>query len=342
MEYTNLKDFLKEAGLNPEHDLEPLRAEASSRQYSRIKLLNPGNGPATVILCSGLHVPYNDDDHFVKLATFLRDQQISVPRVLAVDRNQGRILLSDAGEVDLCQALAEKPGRKQDYIKQAIDLALQLQKLAPPPVVAERSFDSEKFQAEFEYLFAAVKGIQEDYKLEDAATFELRMFVNELSRLLAAGKPHVFTHRDYHTRNLMVRQNEAGREELVVLDFQDARMGLPYYDLASLLYDPYAPFDLNDRQMGYTYFRAKFDGELPGPGMYYAQALQRMFKALGTYLFQVHRRGHQVYLPSIPAALQRIEEICQLGRFPDTVFLFARTIQRQYYPVLARGPAALP
>lgn len=349
MQFTNLKSFLQEAGLDGEHTSTPIRAEASNRKYFRITLSNPGSGPASVILCAGLPAPYNDEDHFVELSEFLRAAGLPAPRVLALDREQGRMLLTDAGVSDLSDLLttASNAGddrTKERLIQQAIDVLVRLQTVSPPPVVANRSFDAEKIKAEFEFLFTAIRSVCESFKLSDPVQFELRMFLDELCNLIAKTQPRVFAHRDYHTRNIMVSPLEDSGSvskkeyEFTLIDFQDARMGLPYYDLASLLYDPYAPLTLKDRQMGLTYFRAKSkQAELPGPGMYYAQALQRILKALGTYLHQVHQKGHGGYLSTIPAALQRIEEICQLGRFPDSVFLFTRALQRDVYPAIANA-----
>lgn len=341
-QFTNLKSFLKEAGLNPEHTSEAIRAEASNRKYFRVTLTNPGTGPTSVVLCAGLAAPYGDEDHFIKLSEFLRQAGLPAPRVLAVDRDQGRMLITDAGPTDLSDLLREaNEATKERLLRQAIDLLIQLQRVSPPPVVVERVFDTTKLQAEMDYLFDAIHAICVTYDRPDPITFELRMFLKELCELIAKAEPRVFAHRDFHTRNIMARRDARTNEvELTLIDFQDARMGLPYYDLASLLYDPYAPLTLQDRQMGLTYFRAKSDAQLPGQGMYYAQALQRILKALGTYLFQVHQKNHAVYLPTIPVALQRIEEICQLGRFPDSLFLFTRALQREIYPALAGNVAA--
>ncbi|MEQ9364484.1 MAG: phosphotransferase [Leptospirales bacterium] len=341
MQFMNLKSFLQEAGLDPEHTSTPIRAEASNRKYFRITPLNPGNGPASVILCAGLETPYNDNDHFIELSEFLRTNKLPAPRVIALDRDQGRMLLTDAGEQDLSDVLqAASDQAKEGLIQQTIDLMIDMQTLTPPPVVAARSFDAEKLRAECEFLFVALRSICEEHGLIDPVPFELRMFLNELCATLGKAEPRVFAHRDFHTRNIMARPRDAGDArhsyELTLIDFQDARLGLPYYDLASLLYDPYAPFTLKNRQMGLSYFRAKSRLDpLPGPGLYYAQALQRILKALGTYLHQVHQKGHRGYVASIPAALDRVEEICQLGRFPDSVFLFARAVQRDIYPTLA-------
>ena len=65
-------------------------------------------------------------------------------------------------------------------------------------------------------------------------------FIKICSELQEEG--YVFTHRDYHSRNLMVNQSR-----YVMIDFQDARMGAPQYDLASLLRDSY--YQLSEGQI---------------------------------------------------------------------------------------------
>lgn len=355
MEFKNLKRFLEEAGFDPEHEQTAIRAEASTRSYSRLRFARPGAGPVTAILCENLPRPYKDDDHFVAISEYLRDQGLPAPRVMAIDREQGRMLLEDFGDRDLCAALiatrtAENGAtRREALIQSAIDLIIRLQSLevvSLPAPVRERQFDREKLQAEMDYLFDALRRLATDTGAPDPVPFELNMFVSELCGWLAQTQPLVCTHRDYHSRNLMLvpagdGDADAPNAELKLIDFQDARLGLPYYDLVSLLYDPYVPLSVQERQMGYAYFRAKSPlPDLPGPGIYYAQALQRLLKALGTYVAQVHQRGHAGYLPSIPAALQGIEEVCQLGRFPDLIFLFVRSVQRDLLPRLGANSAS--
>ena len=63
----------------------------------------------------------------------------------------------------------------------------------------------------------------------EALRAELAEIVDEL-----AAEPRVLCHRDYHSRNLMWRD-----ERLCIIDFQDARLGPDTYDLASLLRDSY-------------------------------------------------------------------------------------------------------
>ena len=134
-----------------------------------------------------------------------------------------------------------------------------------------------------------------------------------------ACEPRVLCHRDYHSRNLMLHQ-----DQLYVIDFQDARLGPETYDLVSLLRDSY--WDVSENQVNelITYFlslqqpsnervvpqnipvefRKKFD----------LMALQRNLKALGTFGFQKTVLGNASYVQHIPRTLGYIR--ANLTRYP--------------------------
>ena len=119
-------------------------------------------------------------------------------------------------------------------------------------------------------------------------------------------------HRDYHSRNLMWRD-----ERLCIIDFQDARLGPDTYDLASLLRDSYVdlPEQVVDELIAYflalqgrsaesAEFRRRFD----------LMALQRNLKALGTFGYQTTARRNPVYIQYIPRTLNYVR--ANLHRYP--------------------------
>jgi hypothetical protein len=88
--------------------------------------------------------------------------------------------------------------------------------------------------------------------------------------------------------------------------------------------------------MGLQYFFKKSGRDQGELHLFHASALQRLLKALGTYLFQVVVRENPAYLESIPRCLARAEEVVQLGRFPDTVFIFVWELREKFFPELRR------
>jgi aminoglycoside/choline kinase family phosphotransferase len=161
------------------------------------------------------------------------------------------------------------------------------------------AFDEEKLMQEMDFFMTHfVRGLCKREPTGPALR-SLEEFFRRICRLLAA-EPPIFTHRDYHSRNLIVH-----RGRLVMVDFQDARMGPAQYDLASLLRDSYVsvPEDLVDElvrryaiAVGESHpasldrFRYVFD----------VMSLQRNIKALGTFGYQLTVRGSSRYLSAIP------------------------------------------
>jgi aminoglycoside/choline kinase family phosphotransferase len=120
--------------------------------------------------------------------------------------------------------------------------------------------------------------------------------------------PQVFTHRDYHSRNLMVRP-----DRLVVLDFQDARLGPFTYDLASLLRDSYVCLSTEEQAaLIATYRKLAKRVDLACPDKETFQrafsrtGLQRNLKAIGTFAYQAAVKGVDRYLPSIPNTVNSV------------------------------------
>jgi aminoglycoside/choline kinase family phosphotransferase len=171
------------------------------------------------------------------------------------------------------------------------------------------SFDEERFLWELnftmEHWLNGLMGIA--LPAEDADD------VQELFRDMARAmldQDLCFTHRDYHSRNLMVLG-----EQLRVLDFQDARLGPPQYDLASLLRDSYVtlPPGWEELLLDYYFRIMEWEGKTPGDieefmRVYEIACLQRNLKAIGTFASQKTLRGNDHYLEYIPPTLSRIKE----------------------------------
>jgi len=121
--------------------------------------------------------------------------------------------------------------------------------------------------------------------------------------------PRRACHRDFHSRNLMLQHN--GR--LGVVDFQDARMGPPHYDLASLLRDAYnelpegLELELLDRfHTANRDLFAKKQSPRELELVYFRTACQRSLKALGSFGYLAHQKGKTHFLDAIPRGLKNV------------------------------------
>jgi aminoglycoside/choline kinase family phosphotransferase len=166
------------------------------------------------------------------------------------------------------------------------------------------AFDVEKLAWEFDFFVkhfvVGYRGATIPLAAREAISQECRTIIEEL-----ASEPRVLCHRDYHSRNLMLRG-----DQLFIIDFQDARMGPDTYDLVSLLRDSYVDIGEDDVQQFVAYFLA-----LKGSPTWQADlaefrrrfdlmALQRNLKALGTFGYQTATRRNAVYIQYIPRTLR--------------------------------------
>jgi aminoglycoside/choline kinase family phosphotransferase len=100
--------------------------------------------------------------------------------------------------------------------------------------------------------------------------------------------------------------------EAYLIDFQGMREGSAFYDLGSLLYDPYVPFTPEQRLELLRYYY-DLDGSSSLPwrtfqARFHEGAVQRLMQALGAYGFLGLKRGKETFLGHIPAGLANLRE----------------------------------
>jgi aminoglycoside/choline kinase family phosphotransferase len=238
---------------------EPMAGGASPRRYFRGRLPSAGGVEAVV----GMFVPDGAKPDeigkagaslarwpFLEVRDLLASRGVDVPIVYAEDTARGWVLLEDLGDDTLAAFLAAHPEHKEGLYVGAVNaLARAQQALARLPdrcVVAGRAFDADLLHWEFQHFREwGLDGRGIALSTEDRAAFD--GIAQRLARQIAGG-PRVFVHRDYQSRNLMVRRDGGDRgagawRSLVWIDFQDALLGPRVYDLVALLNDSYQTFD---------------------------------------------------------------------------------------------------
>jgi aminoglycoside/choline kinase family phosphotransferase len=306
--------YLKRSGLESGAvTVHPLTGDASDRRYFRV--LRRTDPPVVLALHAG---PFDGDTlPFVQVARLLAAMPLPIPQILDRAGDLGILLLEDLGDVTLQAHVGAAPAAEHNRLyREAVTLIEILQfrgaELAspdyPPYAVA---FDVDKLLWELEFF---TKHYLEAYRgacIPPPARAALREEWQRLAEELAA-EPRVLCHRDYHSRNLMLH-----RDELYLIDFQDARLGPDTYDLVSLLRDSYVdlPEESVEELIDYFIalkrprgsnrqklraweddFRRRFD----------VMALQRNLKALGTFGYQTVVRGNSVYIQYIPRTIRHV------------------------------------
>jgi len=291
----------------------PLVPEASTRRYYRLYL---SNGTTLVGVLEDATTAATNMPLVTAVQRFLFNNNIAVPQIFFSDAAAGTMLQQDLGDLSLNQALKENPANAEQYYKEAILHMLAWQRLADDGQCPafRLSFDIEKFMFEFEFFITHT--LLGYYKLQigEAELSRLRAQFREIAEALAAPEHKVFTHRDYHSKNILLVASTALGDRQYIIDFQDARLGLMQYDLCSLLCDAYAPLTepLRVRLLDFAFqegkdvhrqTRTEFD--------YYwrLSAFQRTVKAMGTFGRQatLGRADFAAYLNPARAMLQELQ-----------------------------------
>jgi aminoglycoside/choline kinase family phosphotransferase len=314
-----IRAYLDEQGLSARTtQVLPLTGDASDRKYFRALL---GSDPSIVLALHAGPIEF-ERMTFVAVARLMEQIPLPIPAILHHSDALGIMGLEDLGDVTLQAHLgAASPAEHAALYREAVSLIATLQQRGAelasddcaPYTVA---FDVEKLTWELEFFVkhfvVAYRGAAPSEAVREALRTEWSAIVDEL-----AAEPRVLCHRDYHSRNLMLHDGA-----LVIIDFQDARMGPDTYDLASLLRDSYV--DLSPQQVDelVAYFLALQPAAPARDSGHAAEfrrrfdvmALQRSLKALGTFGYQTTTRGNPVYIQYIPRALTYVRE--NLAAYP--------------------------
>ena len=295
---------------------QPLAGDASVRRFYRLR--DVSGGPSEILMDTG-EAFSEAEDPFCLTAWFLERNRLPVPAIRAVDEDAGLVLLEDLGDTMLesCFPVDRLTqdiggGELEQLYEAAVDLVVRLQSLdtdrLPEALPARRLFfDHQKLLWELRFFHRHFFGRLLGLTLPAAEEEALQGFYDDLCHRVAGFRPRVFCHRDYHSRNLMVTGGG-----LVMVDFQDARLGPETYDLVSLLRDSYVELGeemeqrLVNRYLGLRPSAALPDGREQFQRRYELTALQRGIKAVGTFAFQAADRGNRRYLASIPLTARHL------------------------------------
>ncbi|MGD1035997.1 MAG: tRNA (adenosine(37)-N6)-threonylcarbamoyltransferase complex ATPase subunit type 1 TsaE [Roseiarcus sp.] len=304
-----------------------LQGDASARAYER---LFASDGGAAILMISpprpdGPILRYGkpyaaiaklspDIRAFLAMAEGLRALGYSSPRVFAHSVADGLALIEDFG----VETIADERGPNAARYAEATELLADLHGRAPPrelPVDGETYalpiYDSAAMLVEVELaLDWYAPAIARTNPPSGARVQFLALWRDVLAPILA--EPTTWTLRDYHSPNLHWLENREGLQRIGLIDFQDAVLGPPAYDLASLLQDARVevPDDLELRLLAlYARRRAAADAGFDAEAFaasYAVMGAQRATKILGIFARLDKRDGKPQYLRHLPHIERRL------------------------------------
>ena len=280
---------LCECGFEPnEADIRKVAKGASTRAFYRFS-----KGGEKLVGCFYSDL-LRENFLYAPIAEFLCGCGVPVPKILFHDAHKKIIVMEDAGARDIGEL---PPEERQGAYFAALRAAKILhtkasEKFAANPIELCPPFDADLYRWEQDYFYReCAQGVFGINIPRPDPDFEV------LTRRLL-DFPRRLLFRDFQSQNVMV--SEGG--DIRVIDFQGMRLGNPFYDVASLLFDPYVEKlggEFIDEALGeYLNFLpdASFPGFAESREMLNFAGVERLLQALGAYGFLSAKKGKTEYV----------------------------------------------
>lgn len=311
---TFLYELLERNHLSPSGllSIEKLDGDGSSRVFFRIS--QPEALSFVAVFPDTFH-PRGKEEAMAayRIGRHLHSCSVPVPQIYAYDTDSGVIVFEDLGNIHLQRHVQEEPEKLVFWYKKAIDALLCLQISARPDFPVECCWDTPRYdrqlmlERESGYFMVAFCRDFLGKEIPPGLTGEFEDLAGQ-----AARQPADFVlHRDFQSRNIMVRNSE-----IRIIDFQGARLGPLGYDLASLLIDPYVGLSSDDQELLLDYYIDRATGRIDLDRAdflagYYSLALQRNLQILGAFAFLSAKKGRHFFRKFIKPALCSLDHLLQ-------------------------------
>ncbi len=277
--------FLEDAGWGGAR-IVPLAGDASFRRYFRVI-----HAARTAVLMDA-PPPHENPRPFVAIARHLREQGFAAPEILAEDMDHGLVLIEDFGDERMRETLDAEPGLEEQIYTDVVALLATLHRLPPAAVPPYSRDELHRETRLFTEWYCPAAGLEVDARRYGLA------WDTVFDRMDAV--PPVTVLRDYHAENIMLRDGQTGHAKLGLLDFQDALVGHPAYDLVSLLQDARRDVSPALEALMLSHY-ARLATPEPGFATTYAiLGAQRNAKILGIFARLWRRDGKERYLDFMP------------------------------------------
>jgi N-acetylmuramate 1-kinase len=299
-------------------DVVPLTARGSDRTFFR--LLWNRTESAILIHYSPKRT---ENGYYADIALFLRDILIPVPRIIGHDPLNCLILMEDMGDTDLWSFRQAPWGLRQTLYRKTLSIVHRLHAFPEKDFPSGRmrlmdgfspdlySWERDYFREHFVRGFC---GIELERTEEEELEAELSALADHLGK---SGR--CLVHRDLQSQNVMIRDAEP-----FLIDFQGMRFGSPFYDLGSLLNDPYVDFSIEEIEAFLTFYYGLGESALDWPAFrsyFWEASAQRLMQALGAYGFLGLKKGLKTFLDHVPSGLGNLiratTETASLPRLKD-------------------------
>jgi N-acetylmuramate 1-kinase len=299
----SMLDWLENDLLLTIDSCEPASSDASFRRYFRVK------GPEGQFIVMDAPPDKENIEPFIRVAGIMARSQVKVPAIFQQNLADGFLLLEDFGSQCFLDQLNARNVVK--LYASAFDALFNLQ--------SKTEIENTGLPGYNEPLLQRELAIFDDWFLRHTLDIQISSSLWETVRTLlvttALEQPVTCVHRDYHSRNLMVLNDDSPG----VIDFQDAVVGPITYDLVSLLRDCYIAWPNQQvEQWVIQYYQRLLQAKLitcnpvQFKRWFDLMGLQRHLKAIGIFSRLHLRDGKSSYLKDIPRTLNYVSTVCAI------------------------------
>jgi hypothetical protein len=295
-------------------EFSPLAGRGSDRTFFRLKW----NREESAIL-----VWYDprrvENTYYAAIAAFLGEIDIPVPKLIRHDPESCLILMEDLGDADLWSFRKTPWEKRRPLYRKTLTILHRLHSFPEKDFPSGRvrlmgGFGPDLYRWERDYFREHFVRDVCKIELEPSFAQKLESELSSLGERLSRTR-RCLVHRDLQSQNVMIRS-----EGPFLIDFQGMRFGTPFYDLGSLLCDPYVKFADGERDELLSFYYGLSKGDVDQTGFrhsFWEASAQRLMQALGAYGFLGLSKSLKNFLEHIPAGLHNLHHaVTQVESLP--------------------------
>ena len=308
------------------YKLKKISGDASFREFYRLQ-----KGKNTSIIIQAKKEKFKNLITYIVVNKILEKNKIYAPKLITNHYEHDIIEITDLGQKSFYNTIIKKKNKFNDY-KDLIKIIIKLQNIK-----LQRNYRLGKFKINFQNY--SIKNLHKEsdlffdwYLKYCFKSSNLKKIKNLLKKELTKiykklyFQNNTFVHRDFHASNIMVNKNKLG-----LIDSQDAIIGNPLYDVASLIDDVRIklPSNLQERLLNFYYYKSKLKKEEYKniKNDFEILSVQRNLKILGIFVRLFKRDGKSNYLKYLPYTWSLIERRLKNPVFKNLNLLFKKHLK---------------
>tara|TARA_B100000401_G_scaffold251069_1_gene170505 strand:- start:1391 stop:2371 length:981 start_codon:yes stop_codon:yes gene_type:complete len=287
-----------------------IKSDASFRKYYRLE--------NNILVMDASSEKGESVSKFSEVARILHSFDLSAPKILDVNKEEGFILLEDFGDKVFSKYMNRE--NKKDLYKKAIDVLVDIKFKSHQNRSSLSKLEIYNFEELHKESILFIEWFIEQkigMQISNKKRAEFYQILQE-AFLNIKSQNDTLVLRDYHVDNLILKDHKESLRQVGLIDFQDALLGSSFYDLASLLEDVRMPLNQDEKEELIKYYismtNEKYEKVREEINFF---SLQRNLKILGIFNRLSIRDGKAQYLEYLPATFKFIKSNLKSSLFID-------------------------